>query len=119
MRSNRSGKKNKYSDVKKRIDTGKTMRDVEILSDRKVASIRGEVFKRISSKKVNALISDNITNESTYLPSQLKEEHDVGESNMLSFDGNSLRIANKPTSKFILLDLRSSEEYGRYHIREC
>ncbi len=57
---------NKYKEVKKTIDTGKTIKDVEIISDKLVSKRKSELFKRINPTTVIKLIEECATKESIY-----------------------------------------------------
>lgn len=56
----------KYKDVKKVLDTGKTINDVELLSDQIVAKRKNEYFKRIKPSTIIKLIEENNNKESIY-----------------------------------------------------
>ena len=59
----------KYDNVKAKLNTGPTVRDVELLTEARAAKLNQEIFKRISAKKLNTLLSRNEENQSMYLPS--------------------------------------------------
>lgn len=66
-----------FSRVSKTVDTGKTIKDVQILSDQYVSKRKSELFKRIKSSTVVKLIDENNNSESIY---NLAEENNVEES---------------------------------------
>jgi len=56
----------KYNDVTKVIDSGKTIKDVQVLSDKFISKRKNELFKRIKSTTVIRLIDENNNTESIY-----------------------------------------------------
>ena len=56
----------KYQGVSSVVKTGKTMRDVEILSNHAVAKRKGELFKRIRCTTLAKLLKENENQESIY-----------------------------------------------------
>lgn len=67
---------NKYKEVKKVLDTGKTIKDVEVLSDQYVSKRKNELFKRIKASTVVKLLEENNNSESIYnLAEESKEEN--------------------------------------------
>ena len=72
-------KNEKFQDIKKTIDTGKTIKDVQILSDSFVTKRRSELFKRIKGSTIVKLIDENHISESIYnLAEEDKEESIYG-----------------------------------------
>ena len=55
-----------FKDVKKTIDTGKTIKDVQILSDKLVSKRKSELFKRIYPSTVVKLLDECTNTESIY-----------------------------------------------------
>ena len=56
----------KYSNVEKVLDTGNTIKDVQILSDKYVSKRKGELFRRIKPGTVVKLVEENNNTESIY-----------------------------------------------------
>ena len=72
-------KNEKFQNIKKTIDTGKTIKDVQILSDSFVTKRRSELFKRIKGSTIVKLIDENHISESIYnLAEEDKEESIYG-----------------------------------------
>lgn len=59
----------KYEHIKAKLNTGPTVRDVELLTEARASKLNREIFTRISAKKLNALLSKNSDNQSIYIPS--------------------------------------------------
>jgi hypothetical protein len=84
----------KYKDVSKTIDTGKTINDVQILSDSFVTKRRTELFKRIKASTVVKLLEENNNQESIYnLADEGKEE------NIYSMLMDGLKINDKVSTR--------------------
>lgn len=49
----------KYDHIEGKLKTGPTVRDVEMLTDARVAKVRNEIFERISAKKLNQILALN------------------------------------------------------------
>ena len=109
----------KYSHVKSKLNTGKTMRDVEILSDNKVASIRNEIFKRMSAKKLSSLLVENTLYNLSSMPDIENVSDSMKNSDLLSINEDAQPKVKKPSSDFILLDLRDEAAYEKCHISQC
>ena len=56
----------KYKEVTKLIDTGKTIKDVPVLSDQFISKRKGELFKRIKPSTIIKLLDENHNSESIY-----------------------------------------------------
>jgi hypothetical protein len=56
----------RYSDVGPRLNTGKTVNQVEILSNQSISRKRGELFRRIKPSTIAKLIEELGTSESIY-----------------------------------------------------
>lgn len=50
--------KTDYEDVKTKLDTGLTKKNVILLTNHQVAKKKSEIFKRISAKKLYSLIEE-------------------------------------------------------------
>ena len=69
----------KFRDVTKTVDTGKTIKDVQVLSDNFVHKRRTELFKRIKNSTMIKLLEENNNSESIYnLADEDKEENIYG-----------------------------------------
>jgi hypothetical protein len=97
------------------------MRMVEVLTDKQVSKRKSEMFKRISSKKLNALLAEDTNKESVF---------DLYNQNNVAFNKSSSntqpKIEESPlkgssltcNGAFLLLDLRLASDYDSYHIKE-
>jgi hypothetical protein len=56
----------KYADVKSTINHGKTMKDVEIISDQLIAKRKGENFGRIKCSTLAKFLSEVHSEESVF-----------------------------------------------------
>jgi carboxylesterase type B len=56
----------KYKEVKKQINTGKTVKDVEVMSDQFLSKRKNELFKRLRPTTIIKLLSENNNTESIY-----------------------------------------------------
>lgn len=56
----------KYKEVTKVVDTGKTIKDVPVLSDQYISKRKGELFKRIKPSTIIKLLEENHNTESIY-----------------------------------------------------
>ncbi len=56
----------KFKDVKPVVNSGKTINDVEIMSDHFLSKRRGELFKRLKGSTIIKLLSENKNKESIY-----------------------------------------------------
>lgn len=133
----------KFGHIKSGLNTGKTRRDVEILSDKMVAKRRSEVFSRIGRQALTTLLEYETNTESVYnlggdtaygpgvpgFPQGM-----AGGDSLSNFTGGtnvtSTTIKTSKTMKtqylelnenteFILLDFREPADYRKYHIREA
>lgn len=125
----------KYEGIGPTVQTGKTVRQVEILSNQSVAKRKGELFKRMKPSTVGRLLEENPHQESIYrLGRDDEEEQKVPVSDTASVYSQAqsttsavtlateqLGLTVLPTqseTEFLLLDLREPEEYAAYHIRD-
>lgn len=70
----------KYKDVKKVLDTGKTINDVQVLSDKYVSKRKNELFRRIKGSTIIKLLEENNNTESIYnLAEEGKDESVYGQ----------------------------------------
>ena len=56
----------KYEEVKSKVSTGKTQRDVEIISDNLVAKRKGELFGRIKGTTLAKFLAETNNEESVF-----------------------------------------------------
>lgn len=56
----------KFKDIKPLVNTGKTINDVEIMSDHYLSKRKGELFRRLKGTTIIKLISENNNKESIY-----------------------------------------------------
>lgn len=124
----------KYAEVKSVLNHGKTMKDVQVISDNLVAKRRGENFGRIKSTTLAKLLNQVNNEESVFGLMKAADEHEkennsnfdvqsttgsvmsLGAESIVTCTTDMLGITSE--TKFILLDLREEEEYKQYHIKE-
>ena len=126
----------KYDRIGPTVQTGKTIRQVEVLSNQSVAKRKGELFKRIKASTVGHLLEQNPHQESIYrLGRDDEEEQKVPVSDTASVYSQAQSTTSavtlateqlgltvndrKDDTEFLLLDLREPEEYAAYHIRDA
>jgi hypothetical protein len=56
----------KYKNIQKTLDTGRTINDVQVLTDKFVAKRKNELFKRIKGSTLVKLLEENQNSESIY-----------------------------------------------------
>ena len=104
--------KNKYNNVSARVNTGKTAKDVEVLSNFLVAKRRSELFKRIRAATLVRFIEREPGSESVYnLPSEARPGTAV--------TMNTAALGLNDLSEFLVVDLRDAAEYRAFHIRDA
>ena len=124
----------KYADVKSVVNHGKTMKDVEIISDQLIAKRKGENFGRIKCTTLAKFLSEVHSEESVFgLMQQQSEDNKENwetkstTSSVMSVGAESVSSAVTCTTdmlgitsdtKFILLDLREEDDYKKWHIKE-
>ena len=127
----------KYSDVKSVVNHGKTMKDVQVISDQLVAKRKGENFGRIQATTLAKLLNEVNNEESVFGLMKSAQDAEDKENNfdVQSTTGSVMSMGAESTTsavtyttdmlgitsetKFILLDLRDEDEYKQYHIREA
>lgn len=72
----------KFKDVKPVVNTGKTINDVEIMSDHYLSKRKGELFKRLKGTTIIKLLSENNNKESIYNLANEHEEADYPNENV-------------------------------------
>ncbi|CAD8099885.1 unnamed protein product [Paramecium sonneborni] len=130
-------KNKQYDHVKQTLNTGPTVRDIEVVSNAKVAKKRSELFKRIKCSTVFNYINENTEQETIYkLADQQQQELDqlqqfdtqsqysqktrfteVSQVSAITYATEQLGITDQ--SEFLLLDLRDPDEFELYHIKEA
>jgi hypothetical protein len=94
---------------------------VEVLTDKQVAKRKSEMFKRISSKKLNALLAEDTNKESVFgLFNQNDGAFNKSSTSMQpKIEESPLkRSALTCNGTFLLVDIRLEGEYDAYHIKE-
>lgn len=109
---------NKYSHIKKTLNTGMTKNNVILLTNNHVAKKRSEKFKRISAKKLKYLLKNDPLSESIIT---MKDEKNKV---ITKFDNyyNYIKEPEKKedfffTKDFFLVDLREKKEFEKFHIK--
>ena len=72
----------KFKEVKSVVDHGKTMRDVQVLSDQLVAKKKGENFGRIKQTTLAKFLSEASSEESVFGLMQSAQEAENKENDM-------------------------------------
>jgi hypothetical protein len=85
----------KYKCVTKLVDTGKTIKDVQFLSDQFVTKKRSELFKRIKGSTIVKLIDENNNSESIY---KLVDENENIYSNIPNENSTVKSVVESQTS---------------------
>ena len=129
----------KYENVKSVIDHGKTMKDVEVISDQLVAKRKGENFCRIKASTLAKFLSEVHNEESVQGLMEManRDEGNTVETNKENWEvksstGSIMSLGQESVvtcttdmlgitqdTKFILLDLREEEDYKKWHIKEA
>ena len=126
----------KYKNITTVVDTGKTIKDVEFISDQLVSKRKSEMFKRIKAHTIIKLLNQNTQTESIYnlgndnenLP--IDDNHSVVSSKtantamsqkttVTAVTYATEMLGNLSEIDFIILDLREESEYNDYHIKEA
>lgn len=122
------------------VNSGKTMKDVEVISDQLVAKRKGENFSRIkcstlarylnevtNEESIEGLMEQGHREESTVEPNKENWEVKSSAGSVMSIGAQSVQsqvtcttemLGITQDTKFILLDLREEEDYKKWHIRE-
>ena len=138
----------KYQNVKSTVATGKTSKDVEVISkqnysiltnislgDQLVAKRKGEKFKRIKCSTLGKLLQEQTFEESIYKlggdeenkePSVVQAQdtesiysHQTGVSQASAVTYATDMLGITSDTTFLLLDLRDPEEYAMWRIKEA
>ena len=123
----------KYEHVKSKLKSGKTVKDIEVISDQLVAKRKFENFKRIKGSTLEKLLNEQsaLTAESIYdlggeNPDEETKLPDAESVYSMATNASQLSAVTYTTeqlgitsdTKFILLDLRDEEAHEDYHIKE-
>lgn len=126
----------KYKNITQVVDTGKTIKDVQFISDQLVSKRKSEMFKRIKSSTIIKLLNQNTQTESIYNLGNEVENMPIDDSHsVVSSKTANTAMSHKTTVTavtyatemlgnlseidFILLDLREESDYKDYHIKEA
>lgn len=126
----------KYKNITQMVDTGKTIKDVQFISDQLVSKRKSEMFKRIKSSTIIKLLNQNTQTESIYNLGNEVENMPIDDSHsVVSSKTANTAMSHKTTVTavtyatemlgnlseidFILLDLREESDYKDYHIKEA
>ena len=113
------------------MQTGKTIKQVEVLSNQSVAKRKGEIFRRIKGSTLVKLLKEHGPTESIYQMSRAEETkeddnksvfsiaHSVAASEISVVTVNTEALGLDQNSEFVLLDLREEEEFNQFHIKEA
>jgi hypothetical protein len=72
----------KYKEIKAQVYSGKTINDVEVMSDQFLSKRKNELFKRLKSSTVIKLLSENKNTESIYnLANECNDDNDIPNDN--------------------------------------
>ncbi len=123
----------KYDHVKSKLKSGKTVKDVEVISDQLVVKRKFENFKRIKGSTLQKLLNEQsaMTAESIYdlgegNPGEETKLPDAESVYSMATNASQLSAVTYTTeqlgitsdTKFILLDLREEDEHEKFHIQE-
>lgn len=126
----------KYKNVSQVVDTGKTIKDVQFISDQLVSKRKSEMFKRIKASTIIKLLNQNTQTESIYNLGNEGENMPIDDSHsVVSSKTANTAMSHKTTVTavtyatemlgnlaeidFIILDLREESDYKDYHIKEA
>eukprot|EP00357_Protocruzia_adherens_P008121 CAMPEP_0114996886 /NCGR_PEP_ID=MMETSP0216-20121206/14580_1 /TAXON_ID=223996 /ORGANISM="Protocruzia adherens, Strain Boccale" /LENGTH=267 /DNA_ID=CAMNT_0002361181 /DNA_START=39 /DNA_END=842 /DNA_ORIENTATION=- len=136
----------KYQNVKSTLNTGKTVNKVDIVSDKLISKKKNEMFKRVKPSTVAKLLTQAkpADSESIYklgeeskmddpieehfsanMSDKLETEsvssllsHQTQESTISAITYATEQLGINDETSFLLLDLRDSDDYDLYHIKE-
>lgn len=127
-------KSNKYKNISATVDTGKTIKDVQFISDQLVSKRKSELFKRVKCSTVIKLLNQNDQTESIYnlgggeegIPNENQsvvsaKTHNtaMSQKTVTAVTYATEMLGNLAEIDFIILDLRDEDEYKEYHIKEA
>ena len=118
----------RYSKVRPTIDSGKTVRKIEVLSNRVASKLKGELFLRISGEAVSELIINSAQSEDTnnfksiyfnsFSPTH-KNLKSVSVRPAIFSMTNPKVLPILEESEFIIIDFRETEEFNYSHIKSA
>jgi len=126
LKDNIKPKSTKYDSIKPTVNTGKTIKNVVLESDKLVSKKKSELFKRVNAKAIQKLLSENNLHESIYNHSingnvvnnaDLKDKTDTASVITVTSSTQIIGDLSKFT-KFCIIDLRDTDEYDDYHIKD-
>lgn len=124
----------KYANVQSKLKSGKTVKDVEVISDKLVAKRKSENFKRVKGTTMEKLLREQTAMSSESIYNLGGDEHaeevknlpdhesvysmatNASQFSAVTYTTEQLGITSD--TKFILLDLREEDEFDQYHIKE-
>lgn len=128
----------KYSHISQVVNTGKTIKDVHFVSDQLVSKRKSECFKRVKGSTIVKLVNQNHQTESIYnmvgdidqpkndsteeksvITSITNKSNITHQTNVTAVTYATEMLGNLADIDFIILDLRETENYNEYHIREA
>ena len=119
----------RYKHVGSQLKTGKTIRDVEILSNQAVAKRKGELFRRIRCSTVAKLLNEVTTYESVFQLGKENEDFNDDVASQVSVAAseaasvfsvvNTEALGLNQETEFVILDLREPAEFEQFHIKEA
>ena len=121
----------KYGHVKSKLKSGRTVKDIEVISDQLVVKRKFENFKRIKGSTLQKLLNEQsaMTEESIYELGKEEEENKMPDAESvysMATNASQLSAVTYTTeqlgitsdTKFILLDMREEEDHEKFHIKE-
>ena len=84
----------KFADVKSVISHGKTMKDVEIISDKLISKRKGEHYARIKGSTLAKFLTEVKNEESIFGLMSSSDEHDKENSDVISTTGSVVSSAD-------------------------
>ena len=128
-------KNTKYKSVTKVVDTGKTINDVQFISDQLVSKRKSELFKRVKGSTIVKLLNQNPQTESIYNLGNEPEQQGTGvddnqsvasvktsmtqQSSITAVTYATDMLGDLSEIDFLILDLREEDEYKRFHVKEA
>ncbi|EGR31545.1 hypothetical protein IMG5_107650 [Ichthyophthirius multifiliis] len=112
---------NKYTNVKKTINSGVTVRDVDVKSDRFIAKKKSENFGRIKPSFLSELLQQDKNTESVYelVDNNSKQNYENDNQSITSIYNAEQNVdLNNQQPDFLILDIRDICEYEKYKIKE-
>ncbi len=125
FKDNTKPKSTKYDNIKPTVNTGKTIKNVILESDKLISKKKSELFKRVNAKAIHKLLNENNLHESIYnlsvndnkIDNNIKDKTETASVITVTSSTQILGDLSKIT-KFCIIDLRDTEEYDDYHIKD-